>query len=202
MAFVCVDLRATQEYVSVNDPAIDHAKSDLSAYDRTLDRSFLAFNDGMEPTVFTFGAISSKEFTKANDAHIQAKANDLQDAGIKPFGLMREMVALGLRGVENALKADGETKFRLDIQPGNPSRVKERSMDHLQQWGVIEELGDVIRRKNSMDADEKKPLAPSSQPSTESQLNGTAPHATKGKNTSGGAKGRQRSKRKPKKGSL
>jgi hypothetical protein len=146
--FKAIDLSETTDYISENDPAINKAESNIPLYQSTGDQSHLVL-DG-EPTIFVLGVIASREYTNIQDKHISANIADPDKTTVAPFGMSREMVMYGLKEVKNA---EG---FKLSTLGGNPSRVSDRSMDQLQAWGVIEELGNRLMNLNTLGDAEKK----------------------------------------------
>lgn len=146
--FRAIDLTETTEYISENDPAINKQESNVAMYQATGDESHLVLEG--EPTIFVLGVISSREYTNIQDKYISANVADPDQTTIAPFGMSREMVMYGLKDVKNA---EG---FKLSTMGGNPKRVSDRSMDQLQAWGVIEELGNRIMSLNSVGESEKK----------------------------------------------
>ncbi len=153
MAFKAIDLKETAAYVSADDPAIDHVKSDIEKYKKDRDLGDLVFLENEAPTIFELGNVPDRSFSAIQDKHMSVNAGPAEDIKVAPFGMARDFVRIGLRGVKNA---EG---FDLKFAGGAaPQLVAESSMNQLRAWGVVDEIGNVIMQMNGANSeDEKKP---------------------------------------------
>lgn len=73
MAIKKINIKKQIRFISVTDDAIDREKSDLDSYQNHYDEfavnKYIVFKDGMQPTWFTRGILSSTQRSAIQDKH-------------------------------------------------------------------------------------------------------------------------------------
>jgi len=148
MAFKAIDRSETLKVVSTNDPAIDIANSDISAYADSHDMKHLSFKDGEEPTYFNLGTITFMKFAEIKDKHIKFDlGSEGQEINTNLFGLTADSLRHSLKSADNL-------PFPIKVERG---RLSDTTMDKLARLGIVEELGNMALSLNGFgDSDEKK----------------------------------------------
>jgi len=148
MAFQAIDRNETQKVVSIDDPAINLDKSNITAYSDSQDLKHLSFKEGEEPTVFHLGTITYMKFSEIKDRHIKFDlGDDGQEIKTNLFGLTADALRYSLKKADNL-------PFPIKIEKG---RLSNTTMDKLARLGIVEELGNIALNLNGFgDKDEKK----------------------------------------------
>jgi len=148
MAFHAIDRNETQKVVSIDDPAINLDKSNITAYSDSQDLKHLSFKEGEEPTVFHLGTITYMKFSEIKDRHIKFDlGDDGQEIKTNLFGLTADALRYSLKKADNL-------PFPIKIEKG---RLSNTTMDKLARLGIVEELGNIALNLNGFgDKDEKK----------------------------------------------
>ncbi len=149
MAFKAIDRNEIIEVVSVDDPSIDHANSDVESYKESHDMKHLSFLDGEAPTVFHVGTISFMKFSEIKDKHITFDlGSEGQEIKTNLFGLTADALRYSLKKADNL-------PFSLKIERG---RMSSTTMDKLARLGIVEELGNIALNVNGFGDDDEKKL--------------------------------------------
>lgn len=145
--FKAIDRNDTIKVVSVEDPAIDHNKSDVEAYKVAYDTKHLSYIDGEEPTTFTLGTISFMKFSQIKDKYISFDLGEKgQEINTNLFGLTADMLRHSLKDAENL-------PFPIKHEKG---KLSDTTMDKLARLGIVEELGNIALTLNGFGEEDKK----------------------------------------------
>ena len=145
--FKAIDRNETIKVVSLDDPAIDHDKSDFEAYKVAYDIKHLSFVDGESPTTFTLGTINFMKFSEIKDKYISFDLGEKgQEINTNLFGLTADMLRHSLKEADNL-------PFPIKHEKG---RLSETTMDKLARLGIVEELGNIALTLNGFGEEDKK----------------------------------------------